>query len=65
MVLIVIISDKSQVFKIILFINPLSNGFIAYLIGIHLGIWGLLLSIFLAILIMGIAKNKFREWDLY
>ena len=65
MVIFVIISDKSQLFKMLLFINPVSNGFIAYLMGIHFGIWGILLSISLAILIFIIAKNRFKVWDLY
>jgi hypothetical protein len=65
MILIVILSDKNQFFKIILCINPISNGFIAYLMGIQLGMWGVFLSIFVAIILIIIAKNKFKIWDLY
>ena len=65
MVIIVVISDKSPLFKIILVINPLSNGFISYLMGTQFGIWGLLISICLIILILIIAKHKFKVWDLY
>jgi hypothetical protein len=65
MILIVIISDKNQFFQTLFLINPLSNGFISYLMGIKLGLLGSFLSIFLAILIMVIAKEKFKVWDLY
>ena len=64
-ILFVVISDKSQFFKMLLFINPASNGFISYLMGSYFGLWGILLSISLAILIFLIAKNRFKVWDLY
>ncbi len=65
MILIVVISDRSQFFKIILYINPVSNGFIAYLMGIQFGILGSLLSISLIIFLINIARIKFEVWDLY
>jgi len=65
MVLMAIFADKSQKFLTILFINPLSNGFLAYLMGLQFGILGTILSICLAIMIILVAKKKFKVWDLY
>jgi hypothetical protein len=64
-IFIVVLSDKSQLFQTILLVNPLSNGFIAYLMGINYGLLGSFLSICLAFIIIAIAKNKFKVWDLY
>jgi hypothetical protein len=65
MIFIVVLSDKNSFFKTLFLLNPLSNGFLAYLITPNFGIWGTLISMCFFLFIVTIAKKIFKVWDLY
>jgi hypothetical protein len=63
-IMLVIMSEKSDIVKQILYINPFSCGFLSYLISEKIGIVALITILTLSVFLGLMMKIKFREWPL-
>ena len=64
-VLISVFSEKNLLIMQLFYINPITCGFVAYLVGNCYAICGFVSAILLMFFLSYMVKKKFQEWPLY